>query len=271
MGSKSPDHPWLFFVLVYGLSAPFWILGGQLKNSVLPDNLPVSDIGAVLAPTVAAMILRFREAGSSGVRELFRRILDYGRIRNKRWLLVAILVMPLLYVVTYLAMRVLGYPVATEWHPSPMLIGVFMLFFVAAIAEELGYSAYETDALRQRMTALKAALVMGTLWAVWHLPSMIAMGQSTELILWGLGVTVAVRVLSVWIYVNAGASAFAVILMHAIGNTARTGFPGGRSGYELGNGSVAYPIIMVFVLMVVALWRPATLANFAGRRLNRPS
>jgi len=266
MKSNAPAHPWLFFALVYGLSAPFWILSTRMTHSGLPDNLPVTDIGAALTPTIAAAILRYREAGARGVGELFRRVVDFRRIRKKRWLFTAIVVFPLLYLVTYLAMRVLAYPVATVWNPSPVLVGVFALFFVAATAEELGYTAYETDALQKRMTALKTALVIGPPWALWHLPSMIAMGQPVELILWGLCVTVAFRILSVWIYNNAGASTFAVIVMHAIGSTSRTGYPGGRSGYELGHGSIAYAIIIVFTLTVVVLWRPATLANFLGRK-----
>jgi uncharacterized protein len=270
MKGKAPNHPWLFFALIYGLSAPFWILGTQMMHAGLPDNLPLTDIGAVLTPPIAAAILRYREAGASGVRELFGRIFDYRRIKNRRWLVTAIILFPLLYLITYIAMRVMAYPVSTLWNPSPSLLGVFFLFFVAATAEELGYSAYETDALQRRMPALNAALVMGPLWAFWHRPSMITMGQSTELILWGLCVTVAVRILSVWIYNNAGASVFAVILMHTIVNTARTGYPGGRSGYELGDGSVAYSIIIVFTVIVVVLWRPSTLADFLGRKGTRP-
>lgn len=266
MKNTEPDHPWLFFALIYGLSAPFWILSTQIEHSGLPDNIPVTDIGAALTPTIAAGILRYREAGTSGVRELFRRSFDYRRIKKKRWLVTAVIIFPLLYVVTYFAMRLLAYPVSTLWNPSPALVGVFLLFFVAATAEELGYSAYATDALQRRMTALNTALVIGPLWALWHLPSMIVMGQSIELILWGLCVTVAFRILSVWIYNNAGASAFAVILMHAIGNTSRTGYPGGRSGYELGYGAVAYSVIIVFTLIVVVLWRPTTLASFLGSK-----
>ena len=117
-----------------------------------------------------------------GVRELFCRIFDYRRTKHKRSLVTAIVVFPLLYLITYLAMGLLGYPVATQWNLSPALVSVFFLFIVAATAEELGYSAYETDALQRRMTALNAALVMGPLWALWHLPSMIVMGQSSELI-----------------------------------------------------------------------------------------
>lgn len=264
MKSTEPNHPWLFFALVYGLSIPFWILGTRIKHSGLPDNLPVTDIGAVLTPTIAAGILRYREAGATGVRELLRRIFDWHRIKNTRWLVAAVIVFPVLYVLTYIAMRGLAYPLLTHWAPSPTLSGVFVLFFVAAGAEELGYSAYATDALQRRMNALNTALVIGPLWALWHLPSMIGLGQPTALILWGLCVTIAIRVVSVWIYNNTGASAFAVIVAHAIANTARTGYPGGRSGYELGDGSVSYSIIIVFALIVVVIWRPATLANFFG-------
>lgn len=266
MKSTAPDHPWLFFALIYGLSAPFWILSTRIERFNLPDNLPVTDIGAALTPTIAAVILRYREAGVSGVRDLFRRIFDYRRTEKKRWLVTAALIFPLLYVVTYVAMRVLSYPVSTLWDPSAALVGIFLLFFVAATAEELGYTAYATDVLQRRMTALNTALVIGLLWAFWHLPSMIVMGQSIELILWGLCATVAFRILSVWIYNNAGASAFAVILMHAIGNTSRTGYPGGRSEYELGSGSVAYSVIIVFTLVVIVLWRPTTLASFLGSK-----
>jgi membrane protease YdiL (CAAX protease family) len=266
MEKSAPSHPWLFFVLIYGLSAPFWILSTQIAQSGLPDNLPLTDIGAVLTPTVAAGMLRYREAGTLGVRELFRRTFDYSRIQRLRWIVAAVVIFPLFYLLTYVAIRTMGYPVPTVWNPSPSLIGVFLLFFVAAAAEELGYTAYETDALQNRMTALNAALVVGPLWALWHLPSMVTIGQTRELILWGLCVTVAIRILSVWIYNNASASVFAVILMHTIANTARTGFPGGRSGYELGNGSIAYSIIIAFTILVVIVWRPSTLANFFGRR-----
>ena len=266
MKSPAPSHPWLFFGLIFGLSAPFWILSTRTMHSGLPDNLPVTDIGAALTPVIAAAILRYREAGARGVRELLLRTFDYRRVKRARWIVTAVLVMPLLYLVTYVAMRLLAYPVATSWHPSPMLVAIFALFFVAATAEELGYSAYEADALKRRMPALRAALVMGLFWALWHLPSMIVMGQPTALILWGLCATVAFRILSVWIYNNAGASAFVVILMHAVANTSRTGYPGGRSGYELGNGAVAYSVVILFTVIVVVVWRPFMLANILGRR-----
>ncbi|MEO6354799.1 MAG: CPBP family intramembrane glutamic endopeptidase [Oxalobacteraceae bacterium] len=266
MDSTSPRHPAAFFVLVYAMSAPFWILSNFIEKSSLPDNIPITDIGAALTPTIAAMILSYRENGNSGIRALFHRIFDFRRVKECGWLITAALLFPLLYLLTYYAMRLLSFPVPSVWHPSPTLGAVFLLFFIAATAEELGYTAYETDALQSRMSALSASLIIGVLWALWHFPSMIQMGQSAQLMAWGFFVTIAFRIISIWVYNNAGSSVFAVILMHAVGNTARTGFPGGRSAYELGHGSVAYSIVILTALFVVMLWGPKTFSRFIGKK-----
>ena len=53
LSSKKPtagySHPWQYFLLVYALSAPFWLLSLFLKHSPLPDNLPLTDIGRRVA------------------------------------------------------------------------------------------------------------------------------------------------------------------------------------------------------------------------------
>ena len=86
------SHPWQYFLLVYTLSAPFWLLSLFLKNSPLPDNLPLTDIGAALTPTIAAALLRYREGGMAAVRGLFGRVFDYGRIKHSAYFWTAILI-----------------------------------------------------------------------------------------------------------------------------------------------------------------------------------
>ena len=96
--SKKPtadySYPWQYFLLVYALSAPFWLLSLFLKHSPLPDNLPLTDIGAALTPTVAAALLRYREGGMVAVRGLFGRVFDYGRIKHSAYFWTAILIFP---------------------------------------------------------------------------------------------------------------------------------------------------------------------------------
>lgn len=262
---QEKNHPLAFFVLVYAISAPFWIIGIGQGKSGLPDNIPITDIGATLSPFIAACILIHRENGGSGLKRFLCRVLDYRRIGRKRWLITAVFLFPGLYVATYVAMRLAGLPVAQQLDVSASLLGALAMFTIAATLEELGYSAYATDALHRRFAAFNTAMLVGIPWAVWHLPSMMKMEQTPQLIGWGLLATVAFRVMTVWLYNNTNHSLLAVIIAHAIGTTARSAFPGGRQGYELGNGSIGYFIIILAAVCVTALWGTNTLRDFLGR------
>lgn len=260
------SHPLAFFALVFALSLPFWIMSLGAGRSDLPDNIPATDIGATLTPLIAACILISIENGKPGLKRYFGRILDYRRIKDKRWLVVAILLLPALYAVTYAAMKLAALPLPPHLNLSPALVSALALFSVAATVEELGYTAYATDALQQDHSALSTALIVGVPWALWHLPSMVQMGQTWQLIAWGVPGTVAFRVITVWIYNNSNGSLFAVVVAHAIGTTARSAFPGGRQGYELERGSIGYSILLLAAIAVTVLWGPRTLSNFLGSR-----
>ena len=77
---------------------------------------------------------------------------------------------------------------------------------------------------------------------------------NTSAYYWGLLGTVAVRVLYVWLFNNTYASVFALILCHTIANTARTNYPGGRSTYELGEGMIAYGIIIIVTIIIICIY-----------------
>lgn len=142
------DPPWLYFLLIYLLGAPFWILAVGLTDSGLPDDLPITDIGAVFAPTMAAAILCHRDRGWSGVLDLLARAFDFRRIKRPRWLAVAVLLPIGLCLATHIAMRALDFPVPATWSVPSSLPTVLLFFFVGAAAEEIGYTAYVTDALQ---------------------------------------------------------------------------------------------------------------------------
>jgi membrane protease YdiL (CAAX protease family) len=121
---------------------------------------------------------------------------------------------------------------------------------------------YAIDPMQDRWGALRAGLLMGSVWALWHFPSMIQIGQTPALMTWGFFVTIAFRILYIWLYNNTGRSVFGVILFHAISNTGRTIFPGGRAHFELANAAVGYAIIILAAIIVIFLWGPGTLAEY---------
>jgi len=101
----------------------------MVKVKGLPDNLPVTDIGATFVPLIAASILVYREEKLDGVRRLLKRAFDYKRIKQKIWYLPIIFLMPLLYLLTYVVMRLIGLPLPTEWHVPLLTIPLFVAFF----------------------------------------------------------------------------------------------------------------------------------------------
>ncbi len=256
---KSPIK---FFVLVYVLTFPFWVLSTMVKAEGLPDNLPITDVGATFVPLIAASILVYREEKFEGIKRLFARIFDYKRVRHKVWYIPVLLLMPFLDLIAYIVMRFMGLPVPTTWHIPVMTPFIFLAFFFAATGEELGYTGYATDPMQDRWGALKACLIMGIIHAIWHYPSMLELGQTLPLMAWGTLFTIGVRILIVWLYNNTGKSVFVAILFHAIGNTARSIFPGGRPAFELGNAAVGYSIVVVTAILVTFLWKSQTLSQY---------
>ena len=257
--------PLKFFLLVFGLSIPFWIIDFTIdskRTSLL--KFSVIDIVTAFIPIIAGCILIYQEEGFVGVGELFKRIFDYSRITKKLWYVPIILLPFLMYLLIYLAIRVLGLPLPSEFHVSFISIPVLLcLFFLGAVAEETGYMGYSVEPMQERFGALASGILIGIPWAVWHYPSIIQQGNSLTFIAWATLGTVAVRVLIVWIFNNAGKSLFACILFHTMLNVGRPLFPKD----EMHNPLVDYPdihysTIAIIAVIVVVLWGSKTLARY---------
>ncbi|QIS24324.1 CPBP family intramembrane metalloprotease [Nocardia terpenica] len=85
---------------------------------------------------------------------------------------------------------------------------------IAAACEELGWTGYATDPLRRRYGTLATALLLGIVWAAWHLPALIQAGHPPVWLAgWCVG-TVAARLLIVTLHTTTGGLT-APILAHA--------------------------------------------------------
>ena len=116
--------------------------------------------------------------------------------------------------------------------------------------------------MQNRWNALQASLLLGLVWAVWHIVAMVQVGQSPVLIAWGCLSMVASRVLYTWIYNNTGKSVFATALFHAIANLSIKSFfpdfPGGSYNVQ----PVSSTIIVFVAAAVTVVWGPRTLARY---------
>jgi uncharacterized protein len=243
--------PLKFFLLVFALSIPFWL--------IQPRDWPISD--SVGVPLMAALILVYREEGGGrGVRRLLSRVLDQWRIRKGIWYVPIIFLMPLLYLLSYGVMRLMGLPFPDELYIPFLLIPLlFILFFILAIGEEVGWTGYVTDPLQGRWSALTTSIILGLVTAIWHFVPLIQMGRAPTWIAWWALGSVSFRILTVWIYNSTGKCLFAAIVFHAMNNLSLALFPNYGSHWDP---AVAGVITAIVAVIVTFLWGPRTLARY---------
>ena len=243
--------PVRFFLLVFALSIPFWL--------IQPRDWPIS--ASVGAPLLAGLILVYREEGGGrGVRRLSSRVFDQWRIRESIWYVPIIFLMPLLYLLTYLVMRLIGLPLPDEpYFPFLLVPLLLVLFFILGIGEEVGWTGYVTDPMQERWSALTTSIILGLVAAIWHFVPLIQMGRTPTWIAWWSLSAVSIRILTVWLYNNTGRSLFAAIVFHAMNNLSVALFPNYGSHWDP---AVAGVITAIAAVIVTFLWGSRTLARY---------
>ena len=255
VASRSKSSP-KFFLLVFVLSIPFGLAGALTRLELLP-GLPLSSLMWV-CPAIAASILVYRENKIEGVIELLKRAFDYPRIKEKVWYAPTILLMPGVTVLAYAVMRLKGWPLPAPQFSVLAALMMFVTFFVCALGEELGWSGYVIDPLQDRRSALQASVLLGLVWAAWHLVPLIQADRSPEWIGWWSLYTAASRILMTWLYNNTGKSVFAAALYHDMSNLSWQLFPNHGSHWEP---RVVGLITAFAAAIVTVVWGPRTLAR----------
>jgi membrane protease YdiL (CAAX protease family) len=252
-------HPWLFFALVQVLSLPF--NGGV--------NLPVQGfpfygwplaVGMIVVPAAVATVLTAREKGRGAALQLWSRIGDVRRIRGVHWALFALLFPPVVTLLSYGVVAYFDLPLPRVVMFTPAAApGLFASFFIGAIPEEIGWTGYATEPLQKRYGVYGAGLIIGVVWAIWHVAAWWMgdgwEGQDHTLAVAGQAVSVVLlRVVMGWVYAAGGQSLFLAIVMHAIDNTCWKLFPNNGSHY---NPTVTAIVLgLMTVVIVVSVKKP---------------
>ncbi|MCM1566421.1 MAG: hypothetical protein NC238_10860, partial [Dehalobacter sp.] len=138
----SKRSPLKFFLLIFALSTPFWLIGG--RPLPLPINLPVSAFMFV-CPLIAASILVYKEQKPGGIKKLLKKTLDYRKIKRKVWYLPIFFLMPMVMLLSYWVMRFIGRPLPEPHIPIQAIPLFFIMFFFPAVCEEAGWMGYSAD------------------------------------------------------------------------------------------------------------------------------
>ena len=150
-------------------------------------------------------------------------------------------------------MRLTWLPFPDEPHIPFLTIPIlFVVFFVLAIGEEVGWMGYAADPMQERQSALTTSIVLGSVWRIFHVVPDIQAHHGLAWIAWQHGVyAVALRIRIVWLYNNTGKSVFAAILVHDTDNVSWTLFPNYGSHDDP---AVTGAITAIVAVIVTFLW-----------------
>jgi uncharacterized protein len=173
-------HPLIFhFLLAY---VGTWVVTVPIALSangvgLLPFGIPngsmffVSAVWVCLGPTLAAFIVTGATEGREGMRRLLRRYVLW-RV-GLQWYLIVLLGPPAIVLLATIVLpgALASFQTLAPLDPLPLLISFpLVLIFGRALFEEGGWRGFALPRLQRLHGPLVGTLILGILWACWHLP-----------------------------------------------------------------------------------------------------
>lgn len=244
--SAARRHPLAsFFVLTFAISWAFFVpLALVGRNLSFPVTALVIIAGG-FGPLIAALIISAVSEGRAGPGALWRRIKTF-RVGGRWYIFVLAFPIVLAFATYWLYVAAGGTKLDAETTPPfylyvPSLINVF---FLGGGQEEPGWRGFALPRLQSRYSALKASIILGAVWGLWHLPLFFVPGssQSPLPLPWYLPHTIALAIIFTWLFNNSRGSVFLAMLLHAGLNAATGWLPlSGVSG-------AAHPLVILVAL-----------------------
>ena len=222
----------LFFVLTLAWT---WICG------LIPVLLGITRTGLGTfifyfgggAPSVVALFLVCLTYPKDKKKDYFIRCFSLRRAGWK-WPLITALVFTILSAISIaVGVGILGFEMPTmdyikaiAANPLNILLVLLLSLISGPLNEEFGWRGYALDRLLVRFGFLKGSLVLGFIWAIWHLPWYFTPGQAQynllqDSVFHALMFIPSVMMLSVFVsfvYVKTGRSILAGALVHMLSN-----------------------------------------------------
>jgi uncharacterized protein len=250
----------LYFVLAYAIS---WAIGIPLALEhqgwmapILPDW---AHYFVAYGPLLSAVIVTLATEGRPGLKKLGERMILW-KVRPIWWV-VALSPLVIGALAAFVLVLFTGKPISladlgeVNFLP-PLGLGAFALWLLTfGIGEETGWRGYALPRLQKNRSALAAALMLATLWALWHLPQFFYLFDPAIAIGWLIGLF-AGSIVFTWLFNSARGSILIVAIWHGCFNF--------MSASDAGNGvlaAVVSTVVMLWAVVVILWFKPGNLSR----------
>lgn len=241
MPQKNSRLIW-FFALCFILAIPFYLSGfnnSDLISQTVSIDLPISAFIAFV-PFFAALIVTEKRI------HFLKEIWDFGKIRNPILLIPLFAFMHFAVGATYLIAKAKSPDLPPIVFDLATQMRFLVLFYFAAIGEEMGWTAFAFTKLLRKTNPLKAALIVSIIWMIWHLIPYIQTGREIIWIISHMIGSVFERLFLFYLFLKTGRAVSVAIVFHTLVNMAEFTYPI--------NGSLYDAPIMAFVVAPFGLW-----------------
>jgi len=135
----------------------------------------------------------------------------------------------------------------------PLLFLPFLLSDAITNGEEMGWRGYVLPRLQAKYNALVASLILGVIWAVWHLPKFMAPGNTSPFGLFMIRVII-ITIIYTWIYNNTKGSLLLVTLFHAAGNAGGVFLPVTNTVSGANTGALIIQILIELLAAIIIVY-----------------
>jgi CAAX protease family protein len=221
-----------FFLLTFGLTWIFMITDAFGSRGIVPFRLPIPLLIVMgYMPTLAAMIVTWQIKGREGVRALFKKLL-IARV-GLGWYALAIFGIAVAAVITVMlyntfgngpAISILSKNAPPFFGPLQMILTIVVMYIIVGLVngEELAWRGFALPRLQAKYNALTSSVVLGVIWALFHLPLFFTATGSSQAEMSFVSFlisTISITVLYTWMYNNTRGSVLMAYLFHASANT----------------------------------------------------
>ncbi|MBA4385322.1 MAG: hypothetical protein C0410_11350 [Anaerolinea sp.] len=219
-------------------------------------------------PSLTALFLVWRKEGKQGIHSLLRRIVQFKL--GWRWYGFSILFVIVGTAGFLIINKLLGH--SFDGRIFITQLGNFLpLLILGPLSEELGWRGYALERLQTRWNALTSSLIIGVVWALWHLPLFFMMGTSQhELALPFFSFMLkilATSILYTWIFNNTQKNLWSAIFFHWIWTYASQVVDSGVTHSPLYNWFECLPYVTI-AGVVVLIWKPWRATYPLGKTTN---
>lgn len=246
-----------FFAMTFVWTWSLWWLA-SLTKSGSPGLSGALFLASAFGPGLAAIVTTLVFEGVSGCRYWFKACLNW-RV-GWQWYAHAILVPPLIMGTALAIHASIGGTLAPLPSTGTVLAALvqfpLVLIFGGPLGEEFGWRGYAVPRLSERVGWRWAGLIVGGVWALWHIPLLLMVGTAQADLPMGLFIasTIALSVVMAPLSVNTYFSVLPAILLHSVINWFSMLLPIMPKGGD----ATAYALVtgIAMLIAVVALAKP---------------